>query len=270
MTDIKKTQIYSQLESGVEGGYVTDYSQICGTPGEKVQVLTQKIHLVKGIATMVSFYVDVTLDDLGKALGDKEIYITTRLGYGEFINGEWWGSLMSLPMNESYRLNIHPSSPYDEMDIYISGRPVNPKDIVITTSPNIGGWVWLAYPLTQAMPIKDAIIIAEEGDVIKTTVNGVDLNSTYTGGEWVGDFTDLEPGIGYRYQNNVTTSVSFQYPSDSYNVIDLSPYATRDEVSGALTEAKEYTDAKIQYIPNESSMPATPKEGVLYLIGEEE
>lgn len=54
--------------------------------------------------------------------------------------------------------------------------------------------------------------------------------------------------------------------SSSGNTIDLSGYATKNYVT---EEINKLEITQVIYIPNESSMPETPIEGVLYLIGEE-
>lgn len=226
---------------------------------------TQTIQLATGY-NWVSFYVNITLEQLMEAVTplaqEGKVISISNGGSTETIsyspeNG-WDGTLSSFDIRSHIIIRTA-----EACELTIVGEKINPLEMPITLQP---GWNYISYPLDVSLSIIEALgFTPQNRDVIKGKSDGA-LYQVGPGGQgWNNEF-NMEPGQGYQYLSNATEPITFTYPSDE---IDLATLETKAEAAAKLQEAKNYTDAKIQYVPNESSMPATPEEGVLYLIGEE-
>ena len=246
----------------------------------KERVVYQTIELQAGW-NWVSFYINVELVDLQKALGSNGIQIKDDYGFTNQIGGNWTtgGGLSTIKPYKMYMIKVEESC-----SITLEGKKLDPNKVILLIEGNDGSSddssihaSYISYPLSVATELDKALINLKvvSGDVIKSR----DSESEYIDGYgWDGDLTLLEPGKGYKYISNSTESFNFTYPPLE---LDVETELTKKQdtlVSGtniktvngeSLLGEGNITIPHIIYIPNESSMPETPVEGVLYIIGEE-
>lgn len=239
--------------------------------GAEVEALLDKVN---GLATQtiqlttnfnwVSFYVNITLEQLmeavtplaqeGKVIQISNDEDTETISYSP-ENG-WDGELSSFDIRSFIRIRTA-----EACELTIVGEKINPLEMPITLQP---GWNYISYPLDVSLSVTEALgFTPHNGDHIKSRAG---FSQYYEGIGWLGAVNTMTPGQGYQYLSNAAEPITFTYPSDE---IDLATLETKEDAAAKLQEAKDYTDAKIQYVPNESSLPETPEEGVLYLIGVE-
>lgn len=240
----------------------------------KERVVSQTIELNAGW-NWVSFYIDIELVDLQNALGSNGSQIKDYAGNTTiYISGygQWSpGGLSTISPNRMYMIQVKESC-----SITLEGKKLDPDKIDMLISSNTTSWI--SYPLSVAAELDKALVNVPvvAGDVIKSR----DGESEYIEGHgWEGDLTIMEPGKGYQYISNSAESYNFKYPSLELDVEAELAKKQNQLVSGetiktlngeSILGSGNIVIPQIVYIPNESSMPNPPVEGVLYLIGDEE
>ena len=152
-----------------------------------------------------SSYVEITLQQLENAIGTNGASIVSQHGSVSYLNGLGWdGNLTEIDLSQMYELNMTGS-----IELTVSNVLADPTDHPITLNSN--GYTWIGYPVQQSMNVADAFVglNAEMGDLVKSKTS----MAMYTGNSWVGTLNSLEPGQGYMYKSNATSSKTFTYPS---------------------------------------------------------
>ena len=147
----------------------------------------------------VSFGVeDESMDDINDVLGGLYNARTLRGDEAQATHsGIWTGELKALSPEQSYKLQMIADGAYS-----VTGEPIT--DFTLTLKP---GWNWLGYLPTDELSITEALafVPAEAGDVLK----GQDSFVLYDGEQWLGDLTNMKPGLGYMYFSKSTKSFGF-------------------------------------------------------------
>ena len=192
------------------------------TSQDHYSVLSEKNQIILGIETETpqeeqtivvtsgwgwwSTYLDITLEQLEEALGNNASGITSQYdGFASYINGlGWQGSLTSISPAKMYKLETN-----DEISLTLTGTPVNPADNPITLNP---GDNWVGYPVSQSMSLSEAFAGANpvNGDKVSSYNDGY---AQYYNGTWYGELQTLQPGQGYIYNSNASTTKTFTFPS---------------------------------------------------------
>ena len=151
-----------------------------------------------------STYVDITLEQLEEALGSNCASITSQDGgFVSYINGlGWTGEINGFTPAKMYKLQIA-----EGVSVSITGTMVDPALCTITLNP---GDNWIGYPVSQSMSLTEAF--ADANPVNGDKVAGYDSYAQYYNGVWYGELTVLQPGRGYIYTSNATTSKTFIFP----------------------------------------------------------
>ena len=185
-------------------------------------ILSMKNHILLGIDTGTpqeeqtivistgwgwwSTYLDITLEQLEEALGNNASGITSQYdGFDSYISGlGWQGSLTSISPAKMYKLETD-----DEISLTLTGTPVNPADYPITLT---FGDNWVGYPVSQSMSLSEAFAGANpvNGDKVSSYNAGY---AQYYNGTWYGALQTLQPGQGYVYNSNSSTTKTFTFPS---------------------------------------------------------
>lgn len=204
-----KTTIFSELVNGTPGGYVTDVSQVRGAASSLV---TQTINLASGW-NWVSFYVDVTMEDLQTALGSNGVQIkdlNSFTDYGTNSAGvtKWWGDLDEISKTSMYMIKVSA-----DCTIQLTGKLLNPEEVPITLAANTE--TWISFISDKEMSLNDAMsnLTPIDGDQVKGH-NG--FSQYYTSlGMWWGTLETLEPGKGYTYVNKAAEDRTLTYPTET-------------------------------------------------------
>ena len=157
-----------------------------------------------------STYLDITLEQLEEALGNNASGIASQYdGFASYINGlGWQGSMTSISPAQMYKLETD-----GEVSVTISGTPVDPSVCPITLNP---GDNWIGYPVSQSMSLSEAFAGANpvNGDKVSSYNDGY---AQYYNGTWYGELQTLQPGQGYIYNSNATSTKTFVFsiPSKS-------------------------------------------------------
>ena len=152
-----------------------------------------------------SSYVEITIQQLENALGTSGASIVSQHGVESYISGYGWdGDINEIDLSQMYELNTTGT-----IELTVSSVLADPADHPITLNPN--GYTWIGYPVQQSMNVADAFagLNAVMGDLVKSKTS----MAMYTGNSWVGTLNSLEPGQGYMYRSNATSSKTFTYPS---------------------------------------------------------
>ena len=176
--------------------------------------LPQVIELQEG-TNWVSFYVNVTLDDLKTALvaalptgNSTAITIQSQDQNVKYQRGRWVGQLTALDMAQMYKITVSA-----DCEVSFEGTPVDPSTLSITI--NASGSTWIAFPYNQSMTVADLYTgFAVNNDQVSSSTQ----NTKYNRGRWVGQLTTLEAGQGYIYKTEATTPRTFTFPAVSRNV----------------------------------------------------
>ena len=168
--------------------------------------MTQTIELASG-ANWVSFYVDITLDDLKEALlnalGDDatNIKITSQSnGYTYWDGSTWRGTLNPFDVSQMFVIEVTGAC-----EISLEAMPVA-RPITIVNGTN-----WIGFPFSGSMSLSNAFSgFAENGDKILAP-NG--SFATYNGDNWEGELTELLRGQGYKYEVTTTGERNLVFPS---------------------------------------------------------
>lgn len=113
----------------------------------------------------------------------EELYKDARLG--------WSGDLTELQPTEMYKVQMSSAA-----SVQLSGLLYNAS---FRTVPLRKGWNWMGYPVAKTMTPAEALakLEAEEDDALI----GQDGMAQYSGGQWTGTLTTLQPGQGYMYRS---------------------------------------------------------------------
>ena len=207
---------------GDNTNYNTSNPPTSYTSQDYYSVLSEKNQIILGIETETpqeeqtivvtsgwgwwSTYLDITLEQLEEALGNNASGIASQYdGFASYINGlGWQGSLTSISPAKMYKLETN-----DEISLTLTGTPVNPADNPITL--NLGD-NWVGYPVSQSMSLSEAFAGANpvNGDKVSSYNDGY---AQYYNGTWYGELQTLQPGQGYIYNSNSSTTKTFTFPS---------------------------------------------------------
>ena len=160
----------------------------------------------------MSFYVDVTLDDLKAALvaalpagNSTTIEIQSQEQNIKYQRGRWVGQLTALDMAQMYKIIVSAAC-----EVSFEGMPIDPSTLSITIKAN--GTTWIAYPYNQSMPVSNLFEgFAVNNDEVASFTQSVKYNR----GRWVGQLTTLEVGQGYTYTTEAADSRTFTFPTAS-------------------------------------------------------
>ena len=113
----------------------------------------------------------------------EELYKDARLG--------WSGDLTELQPTEMYKVQMSSAA-----SVQLSGLLYNAS---FRTVPLRKGWNWMGYPVAKTMTPAEALakLEAEENDALI----GQDGMAQYSGGQWTGTLTTMQPGQGYMYRS---------------------------------------------------------------------
>ena len=163
----------------------------------------QTISLSAG-SNNVSFYVDITLNDLKSALVEAlpgtEITIKSHNESTKYNTRRWNGSL-TWDLGKMYRIVVTSAC-----EITLEGNKISPAEHPITI---VNGTNWIAFPLDTQMTLLNAFAgFAVNGDMVKSQTG----NAKYNGSRWNGAFP-LVPGQGYKYISVGAEERVFTFPS---------------------------------------------------------
>ena len=95
-----------------------------------------------------------------------------------------------------------------DCQITLTGTPINPVEHPVII--NADAVDWIGFPLNESLSVSEAFAgFPVNGDMVKSK-SGV---TTYNGTTWRGQLTTLEPGQGYIYKSNASTTRTFYFPA---------------------------------------------------------
>ncbi len=185
-----------------------------GTPSNPVelnftatpQTETQTIALTAG-TNWFSTYVDITLDDLKAALVEAvpsgTIVIKSKTQNVRYINGRWIGQLNTFNPAMMYLITVNA-----DCTIELEGTPIDPSTLSITITK---GSNYIAFPYEESMAPANffGTLPPANGDIVKSKTQNV----RYLNSRWIGQLTDLEPGMGYIYVSSSDDGKVFVFPA---------------------------------------------------------
>ena len=150
----------------------------------------------------------ITLDDLKAALGTNGLKIEAQNGRYVSYNvntNKWTGNLTSIEIGVMYKISTSTAC-----TITFTGEVADPSEHDITL---YSGNNWIGFISEESMTLNQAFsnFTPADRDVIKSANNG--KATYYQGYGWRGGLTTMEPGQGYIYKSNATTTQTFTYPS---------------------------------------------------------
>ena len=172
---------------------------------------TQTIALEAG-TTFVSFYVDITLDELKEAIvaalpagNSSAATIKGVLLSTKYQRGRWAGGLDALDMSQMYKITVSSAC-----EIVLEDMPVDPSTLTATISK---GNNWIAYPYDESSTVADFFAgFPVNNDQVKSQAEG---STKYNRGRWAGQLTTLEPGQGYIYVSVSDDERTFTFPTNA-------------------------------------------------------
>jgi len=201
-----ETEYEWQVQGIIDDDKTTEWSEIATFTTPEVTTITNTCTLAEGW-NWVSFNIDITLNDLKDALmaalgtGTSGLSIHSQTQNTTYNGSRWVGSLNSLDVAQMYMIEV----PAD-CEMVLEGMSIDPAEHPFTINSEDN---WIGYPLSEAMTVSDAFDnIAEEGDYIMSHT----AFAVYTGGEWRGPLTTLEPGRGYIYSSAAEDERPFVFP----------------------------------------------------------
>lgn len=265
--DIKK-EIYIYLKAGIN--YVTIFSSYNANAVGGRQVMREIKEQLGDKCEYIKLYKN---DGTGTITETTTTYNTET--------GLWEGELDSIIRDTCYVFKMT-----QMLSISYFTKPINPS---ATTNPYLfTGQNYLPYTFHKNKTVKE--IIEHLTALTPASFNDkLVINNAYTfvyedigngTGKWFpyGDYSDnfsVRPGSGMVYIRTSSDSGVVEWLDDTWDI----PDNTVKYIQSQTSECKSHTDDKISslgvipqivYVPNESSMPNPPVEGVLYLIGDEE
>jgi len=183
--------------------------------------LSGKLQLAEGWNWMSHWQTGALALDGVKANAQRILSQTQEVVYDDTYG--WVGNLQELAPATMYKVQMTAAD-----NIALDGT------LFDNAANGIGvktGWNWLGYTLNKETTLADALLNAEEGDVI-IGLDGVSIcRSDYNGTSWVGTLTNLKPGQGYMFQSKSDKDV--RYDADAQAVAAPSRMAssqTTDQV----------------------------------------
>ncbi|HPC35627.1 MAG TPA: carboxypeptidase regulatory-like domain-containing protein [Candidatus Marinimicrobia bacterium] len=163
----------------------------------------QKFDLVKNW-NWVSFNLspeETSLDSVFADLTDASlIYQVKNQDSSATYIGGWVGDLSDITQGEGYLIKMNDAF----QDFTFRGQLINP---VISTITLVQNWNWIGYLPQTALPLNTALASILGGDTI--IVKNQNQSAICIGGNWIGDLTEMAPGIGYKLK--ITTDDSLTY-----------------------------------------------------------
>lgn len=184
-----------------------------GTPD--VPVYFNALNVVEQSITLSSGWnwISVNVANNNPALADqlKEHavgYVTqVKASDGSFLNnidGNWGGTIASLVVDQMYVVNASTAA-----TLNMVGKPVNPKETVITLAGN--KWSWIGYTPQFSLPVSSAL--AGVNATLNDQIKGQAGYRTMSSKGWIGSLNAMEPGHGYKYKSGNTSAIQFNYPT---------------------------------------------------------
>ena len=199
-------------EAGVEVSTDAEYSfEVTGERAlvanfeEQITVVEQQLTLEEGLnwwSTNLNITLDQLKDAIANALGTTgTATIKSSGGSINYENGRWRPASIPFDIREMYKIKVS-----SEIQITLSGVPVNPADYEITIHQGIN---WIGFLSDENMSVTDAFagLNPVDGDVVKSKTG----STTYNGTSWRGNLQILEPGKGYIYRSNETGDKPFTF-----------------------------------------------------------
>ena len=148
--------------------------------------------------------IDITLTHLEEVLGANGIKITSHDGKSASNSSHGWnGTLTAIEVGTMYKIKTG-----EACTITLFGTIVNSADHAITLDY---GSNWIGFVGMESLGLSGALqnLTPSNLDNIKT-VGG--MATYYQGIGWRGSLTTLEPGKGYIYKSNATSTKTFVFP----------------------------------------------------------
>ena len=191
----------------VKGHGCDDWSNMVNFTTLEQTTVTQTIALAEG-SNYVSFYVDVTLNDLKAALvaavttSNPTITIKSQTQNVKYNRGRWVGQLTVLDMTQMYTISVP-----EACEISFEGMPLDPAALTVTIN---NGSNWIAYPYNVSSTVTNIFAgFPVNNDQVKSQTQ----NTKYNRGRWVGQLSTLEPGRGYIYVSASSEARTFVFPN---------------------------------------------------------
>ncbi len=213
-----QTMVYVRLKNNLtQGSYsgtmvlasgtVTQNVTLSGTVAESATPMEEQTVTFTSGWGWWSTYLDITLEQLEEALGSNCISITSQDGgFVSYINGlGWTGEINGFTPAKMYKLQIA-----EGVSVSITGTVIDPALYPITLNP---GDNWIGYPVSQSMSLTEAF--ADANPVNGDKVSAYDGYAQYYNGSWYGALQTLQPGQGYIYKSNATSTKTFTFPNNS-------------------------------------------------------
>ena len=192
-------------------GYILQSVEVTIADGQRIDL--EPVYLQPVFSQTITFSsgwnwwstcIDIDLTQLETALGSNASGITSQNdGFVSYINGlGWQGSLNSITSSKMYKIETD-----SEFSLTLTGTQVNPSEYLITLNP---GDNWIGYPLSQSMSLSEAFAGANPMNGDKVSAYGA--YAQYYNGTWYGELNLLQPGQGYIYRSNATTTKTFYFP----------------------------------------------------------
>jgi hypothetical protein len=192
-------------------GYISQSVEVTIADGQRIDL--EPVYLQPVFSQTITFSsgwnwwstcIDIDLTQLEAALGSNATGITSQNdGFVSYINGlGWQGSLNSITSSKMYKIETD-----SEFSLTMTGTQVNPSEYLITLNP---GDNWIGYPLSQSMSLSEAFAGANPMNGDKVSAYGA--YAQYYNGTWYGELNLLQPGQGYVYKSNATTTKTFYFP----------------------------------------------------------
>ena len=148
----------------------------------------------------------ITLDDLKTAMGSNGLKIEAQNGRYISYNvntNSWSGNLTSIEIGVMYKISTSAAC-----TVTVSAEVADPSEHPITI---YSGNSWIGFISGESMTLDQALsnLTPTDRDVIKSANKKA---TYYQGIGWRGALTTMEPGQGYIYKSNATTTQTFTYP----------------------------------------------------------
>ncbi|MCZ7609348.1 MAG: T9SS type A sorting domain-containing protein [Ignavibacterium sp.] len=125
----------------------------------------------------------------------------------------WVGNLTEIDPKKAYKIYVE--QPYT---ISINGLAIDP----LTNPISLGsGWTWTGYLPQSGLPINTALQNVSPAWSNAELVKSQTQFSIYSGGNWVGSLSNLEPGKGYMMQ--VTSNKILTFPANTLKNVIIQP-----------------------------------------------
>lgn len=148
---------------------------------------------------------DALLSQLEQGLDTKGIKIVAQNGQAvNYSASGWTGDLNALELGKMYKVQTNETCSFT-----MTGENYDPADHPVAINPGIN---WIGFFGATEMSVNDALagLNPAHKDYIKS---GNKKATYYEGIGWTGSLDVLQPGQGYIYKSNATTTQTFTYPS---------------------------------------------------------